>query len=99
MHRSHSRAGGRNIPLSALGGGEGRGEVGDPRRSEQRRHPPHPPVAAAPGPSLSPTSGSMSERYGEYSNKIDATRTAALEIPVHRRAAMFAPPVAGLARS
>src|SRR5271167_2806845 len=51
-------------PLSALGGGEGRGEVGGPRRSEQRRHPPHPPVPAdqarglaadaAPGPSFSP---------------------------------------------
>jgi hypothetical protein len=48
------RPGWPNIPLSALGGEEGRGEVGDPRRSEQRRHPPHPPVAVAPGPSLSP---------------------------------------------
>src|SRR6266481_9928600 len=30
MHRSHSQTGGSNIPLSALGGGEGRGEVGEP---------------------------------------------------------------------
>src|ERR1700738_3554965 len=30
MHRSHSQTGGRNILLSALGGGEGRGEVGEP---------------------------------------------------------------------
>src|ERR1700757_5064300 len=28
MQRSHSQTGGRNIPLSALGGGEGRGEGG-----------------------------------------------------------------------
>ena len=38
--------------LSALGGGEDRGEVGD--EPELRRYPPHPPGAAAPGPSLSP---------------------------------------------
>ncbi len=49
MHRSHSQAGGRNIPLSALGGGEGRGEVGDPRRSEQRR-----PHLTLPSPRIKP---------------------------------------------
>ena len=43
-----------SIPLSALGGGEGGGEVGEPPRAETWRHPPHPPGAAAPGPSLSP---------------------------------------------
>ena len=43
-----------SIPLSALGGGEGRGEVGEPPRSETWRHPPHPPGATAPNPSLSP---------------------------------------------
>src|SRR5690348_4957167 len=32
-----------NIPLSAPGGGEGRGEVGGVPRSKQRRDPPHPP--------------------------------------------------------
>ncbi len=31
MHRSHNQTGGWNIPLSALGGGEGRGEVGGPQ--------------------------------------------------------------------
>ena len=41
------------ISLSAPGGGEGRGEVGRAPSSERRR-PPHPPSAAAPGPSLSP---------------------------------------------
>ena len=43
--------------LSALGGGEGRGEVRGAQGSEQRRDPPHPPGAAAPGPSLSPLEG------------------------------------------
>jgi FAD/FMN-containing dehydrogenase/Fe-S oxidoreductase len=40
--------------LSAPGGGENRGEVGEAQGSELRHHPPHPPGAAAPGPSLSP---------------------------------------------
>ena len=35
--------GNQNFSLSALGGGEGRGEVGD-----LRRRPPHPPVAPSP---------------------------------------------------
>src|SRR5436309_7870296 len=42
------------VSLSALGGGEGRGEVGEPARSQRRHGPPHPPAATAPGPSLSP---------------------------------------------
>src|SRR5206468_8882376 len=42
------------VSLSALGGGEGRGEVGEPARSQRRYGPPHPPAATAPGPSLSP---------------------------------------------
>ena len=55
MHRSHNQTGGWNIPLSALGGGEGRGEVGGaPPSPEQPSYPPHPPGAATPGPSLSP---------------------------------------------
>jgi Fe-S oxidoreductase len=40
--------------LSAPGGGENRGEVGEAQGSELRHHPPHPPGAAAPGPSLFP---------------------------------------------
>ena len=42
------------VSLSALGGGEGRGEVGEPARSQRRHGPPHPPAATAPGSSLSP---------------------------------------------
>ena len=42
------------VPLSALGGGEGRGEVGETPVPNQRRHPPHPRGAGASGPSLSP---------------------------------------------
>src|SRR5260370_34787548 len=53
MHRSHSQTGGWNILLAALGGGEGRGEVGEPPVSNSR-YPPPPPGAATPGPSLSP---------------------------------------------
>src|SRR5207247_2283475 len=41
------------VSLSALGGGEGRGEVEEPARSQRRHGPPHPPAATAPGPSLS----------------------------------------------
>src|SRR5690349_962438 len=44
------------ISLSAPGGGEGRGEV-ERGPSSVRRRPPHPPSAAAPGPSLSPLKG------------------------------------------
>ena len=40
-----------DFSLSAPGGGEGRGEVGGAQGSEQRRDPPHPPGANAPGPS------------------------------------------------
>jgi FAD/FMN-containing dehydrogenase/Fe-S oxidoreductase len=45
---------GSELSLSALGGGEGRGEVGEPRGLSFRPDPPHPPGANAPGPSLSP---------------------------------------------
>jgi Fe-S oxidoreductase len=45
---------GSEFSLSALGGGEGRGEVGAPRGFSFRPEPPHPPGADAPGPSLSP---------------------------------------------
>ncbi len=54
--------------LSALGGGEGQGEVGEPLGLGFRSDPPHPPGAAAPGPSLSPRK--RAERgiaYGENS--------------------------------
>ena len=54
VEKQQKQRGGRNIPLSALGGGEGRGEVGGAPRPEQPSYPPHPPGAATPGPSLSP---------------------------------------------
>src|SRR5438309_5184525 len=50
MHTSQSP----NIPLSALGGGEGRGEVGGAVSSDRRHDPPHPPTPFGVGPSLSP---------------------------------------------
>ena len=43
-----------SLPLPPLAGGEGWGERG---RSKPRSSPPHPPVAGAPGPSLSPLKG------------------------------------------
>jgi hypothetical protein len=57
MHRSYSQTGGWNILLSALWGGEGRGEVGEPPVSnsrathltlpaQPRRAPPSPPERA-----------------------------------------------------
>src|SRR5258707_921480 len=57
MHRSHSQTGGWNILLSALGGGEGRGEVGEPPVSNSRATHltlPAQPRGGGPGPSLSP---------------------------------------------
>ena len=47
----------RDLPLSALGGGEGRGEVGD-----LRRHPPHPPAAARRAPPSPPANGRRGAR-------------------------------------
>jgi FAD/FMN-containing dehydrogenase/Fe-S oxidoreductase len=57
---------GSEFSLSALGGGEGRGEVGAPRGLGFRSDPPHPPGAAAPGPSLSPRKRAERDiAYGE----------------------------------
>ena len=50
MHISQSP----NIPLSALGGGEARGEVGGAAGPDRRYDPPHPPTPFGVGPSLSP---------------------------------------------
>src|SRR5439155_11486182 len=68
MHRSYSQTGGWNIPLSALGGGEGRGEVGGPP-SRTAELPTSPSRRTTPGPSLSPRKraergkGSRLDRY------------------------------------
>ncbi len=53
-----------DFSLSAPGGGEGRGEVGGAQGSEQRRDPPHPPGANAPGPSPDRVGAALSPKAG-----------------------------------
>src|SRR6267143_1454690 len=50
MHRSHNQTGGWNIPLSALGGGEGRGEVGGAPQSRTAELPTSPSRRSHAGP-------------------------------------------------
>src|SRR4029077_19647001 len=47
----------RETSLSATGGGEGRGEVGERISSELRRYPPHPPHRLRDGSPPSPPAG------------------------------------------
>src|SRR6266446_9332407 len=94
MHRSHNQTGGWNIPLSALGGGEGRGEVGGAPQSRTAELPTSPsrrrPRRAPPSP---PASGRRGAR-GEGAD-VPICGVTHLTLPRFRRGSLPLPPKAG----
>src|SRR6267143_5977799 len=66
MHRSHNQTGGWNIPLSALEGGEGRGEVGGAPQSRTAELPTSPSRRSHAGPLPLPPQAGGEGVFGRF---------------------------------